>query len=103
MIFVEVIETPQRDWWVVADGRLVGLHLKTADCPEPLKQARDQAEELAKPYGFGILGIGTTWRSQVFDHVDDLSCRRGVCCRMREMTDAEQEEFVRAERRALSS
>ncbi len=100
VIFVEVVETPQRDWWVVADGRVVGLYLKTAECPDPLELAIQHGEDLSKPYGMSILSIGTTWRSRAFDHLEEMSCRRGVCCRMREMTEAEQDAFVEAEQRS---
>lgn len=81
MVDVEVLETPQRDWWVVADGRLVGLYLLSDGCPDPQSAALDHADELRGPFGMSILGLGTTWRSRVFDHVDDMSCRRGACCK----------------------
>ncbi len=81
VVFVEVIETPQRDWWVVADGRVVGLYLESPECPEPLEPAMRHGTELSKPYGMSILCVGTTWRSMAFDHLEDLSCRRGTCCR----------------------
>jgi hypothetical protein len=102
MVHVEVIEAPQGDWWVVADGRVVGLHLQSAECPDPFAVAYEHGLELSKPYGMSILHIGTTWRSRAFDHLEELGCRRGVCCRMREMTPAEQEAFVRAEQRKLA-
>jgi len=97
MVHLEVIEAPQGDWWVVTDGRVVGLHLRTPRGPDPFDAAYDQAAALSESGGMTILHTGTTWRSRAFDHLEDLSCRRGTCCRMREMTDAEQEEFVRAE------
>lgn len=81
MIHVEVIETPQEDWWVVADGRLVGLYLKTGECPDPHGPALEHGIELSHPFGMSVLHIGTTWRSRVFDHVEDMSCRRGACCK----------------------
>ena len=81
MVHVEVLETPQGDWWVVADGRLVGLHLKTERCPDPHEPALAHGSELSRPYGMSVLHIGTTWRSMVFDHVEDMSCRRGACCK----------------------
>lgn len=92
-----MIESPQRDWWVVADGRVVGLHLKSEERPEPMRAALDHGEELSRPYGMSILTIGTTWRSRALDHLEDMSCRRGACCRMREMTEEEQVAFVEAE------
>ena len=81
MVHVEVIESPQRDWWVVADGRVVGLYLKTEERPEPMGPALDHGRELSQPFGMSILSIGTTWRSMAFDHLEDLSCRRSTCCR----------------------
>jgi len=86
VVFIELLETPQRDWWIVADGRVVGLHLKSGDCPTPLDAAMKQGEDLSPTGGMSILCIGTTWRSQAFDHLADMSCRRGQCCRMREMS-----------------
>lgn len=79
-----MIETPQHDWWVVADGRVVALYLKTGECPDPLEPALVHAAELSKPCGNRVLSLGTTWRSMAFDHLEDMSCRRGACCRMRE-------------------
>ncbi len=89
VVHVEVIESPQRDWWVVADGRVVRLFLTAEDCPDPLTAALSFGEELSKPYGMSILTIGTTWRSMAFDHLEELSCRRGTCCRYWEEGDAE--------------
>lgn len=78
---VEVLETPQHDWWVVADGRLVGLYLLTEECPDPHGPALDHADELRGSFGMSVLHLGTTWRSAVFDHVEDMSCPRGACCK----------------------
>ncbi len=96
VVFVEVIQTPQRDWWVVADGRVVGLYLKSPDCPAPMEPAMAHGAELSKPYGMSILRVGTTWRSRAFDHLEDLSCRRGTCCRSR-WADAEEGSWADAE------
>lgn len=87
MVFVEVLQTPQDDFWVVADGRVVGLYLKTEECPEPIGPALDHARELSRPYGFSTLMHGTIWRSMAFDHLEDLSCRRGTCCRFRKLDE----------------
>lgn len=84
MVHVELIETPQGDWWVVADGRVVRLYLAGDERPNPLAAALNHGEELSKPYGLSILGIGTTWRSSAFDHLEELSCLRGACCRYRD-------------------
>lgn len=92
MVYVEVIETPQRDWWVVADGRVVGLHLRTDECPEPFEPALEHGRELSQPYGVVVLSLGTTWRSEAFDHLEDLSCRRGSCCRSRETEEWEGDD-----------
>ena len=81
MVFVELVETPQRDWWVVADGRVVGLYLKTDECPEPYRAAAAHGKELSETGGMLSLHIGTTWRSMAFDHLEDLSCLRSTCCR----------------------
>jgi hypothetical protein len=91
VVHVEVIESPERDWWVVADGRVVELYLLTERGPDPFTSALKRARELSRPYGLSILGLGTTWRSRAFDHLEDLSCRRGGCCRYRawEGDDAE--------------
>lgn len=62
-------------------GRLVGLHLKTEDGPDAHGSALDHGSQLSRPYGMSVLHIGTTWRSSVFDHVEDMSCRRGACCK----------------------
>jgi hypothetical protein len=89
MVDVEVIESPERDWWVVADGRVVELHLLTDHCRDPCTSALKRARELSEPYGFAVLRLGTTWRSRAFDHLEELSCRRGTCCRYRLMEDEE--------------
>jgi hypothetical protein len=81
VLAVEVIETPQRDWWVVVDGRVVELHLAEEGGPGPLKAALQAAHTLAQPYGYSVLALGTTWRSRAFDHLERLSCLRGTCCR----------------------
>ena len=85
MVLVELIESPQGDWWVVADGRVVRLFLAGEECPEPFAAALNHGEELSKPYGLLILCIGTTWRSRAFDHLEELSCLRGACCRYRDL------------------
>jgi hypothetical protein len=81
VVHVEMVQSPQRDWWVVADGRVVRLFLASKACPDPFGSALEHARELSKPYGFSVLGIGTTWRSMAFDHLEELSCLRGTCCR----------------------
>lgn len=79
--FVECIETPQRDWWVVVDGRVVALFLNEDDSGDHFSAALKKANELSGKYGYGTLSLGTTWRSRAFDHLEDLSCRRSTCCR----------------------
>jgi len=49
MVLVELLESPQHDWWVVADGRVVGLYLKTDECPEPYRAAAAHGKELRRP------------------------------------------------------
>lgn len=83
MVQVEVIQSPQDDWWVVADGRVVRLYLATEECPDPYVAALTHGRELSKPYGLSILTVGTAWRSSAFDHLEELSCQRGTCCRYR--------------------
>ena len=81
--FVECIETPQRDWWVVEEGRVVAIYLsESEDCDmDAFSAAQDHANELSGKYGYSTLTLGTTWRSGAFDHLEDLSCRRSTCCR----------------------
>ena len=82
VIDVEVIETPQRDWWVVADGRVVALSLKRDGSGDHYRDALAHADEMSgEGVGFSILSLGSTWRSMAFDHLNTLSCRRGTCCR----------------------
>lgn len=80
MIHVECIESPQRDWWVVADGRVVGLYLLEKGEPDPQMAAMEHGDRLRGNYGMSLLTHGTTWRSRAFDHLEDLSCRRSTCC-----------------------
>ena len=67
VIHVEVIESPQGDWWVVAEGRVVGLYLATQQCPDSYLAALNHGEELSGPHGLSILTIGlwpsTIWKS----------------------------------------
>lgn len=79
MADVEMIESPQRDWWVVADGRVVAIYLKEEG--DPFLAAHDHCDRLRRRYGMSILGLGTTWRSRAFDHLEDLSCLRSTCCK----------------------
>ena len=66
VVHVEVIESPQGGWWVVADGHVVRLYLATEQCPDPYLAALNHGEQLSKPHGLSILTIGTTWRSMAF-------------------------------------
>jgi len=95
VIHVELIEAPQEDWWVVADGRVLAVYLKTPEDPNPYRAAERHADELRGRYGMSILTLGTTWRSRAFDHLEDLSCLRGTCCRFRSR-DEEPEEWEAA-------
>lgn len=83
MIFVECVETPQRDWWVVADGRVVAVYLSEGGERDmsAFSAAQEHADELSGKYGFSTLTLGTTWRSRAFDHLEDLSCLRSTCCK----------------------
>ena len=82
--FVEMVESPQRDWWVVLDGRVMAVYLAESENgfdSDAWDAASDHADRLRGKYGCSILGHGTTWRSRAFDHLEDLSCRRSTCCR----------------------
>ncbi len=81
MIDVECIESPQHDWWVVADGRVVAVYLNKDDAPDPHVASLAHGDRLRGRYGMSILSLGTTWRSHAFDHLEDLSCLRSTCCR----------------------
>ena len=81
MVDVECIESPQRDWWVVADGRVVAVYLREDDEPDPQVAAMEHGGRLRGKYGMSILTHGTTWRSRAFDQLEDLSCLRSTCCR----------------------
>jgi len=78
---VECIESPQHDWWVVADERVVAVYLNEDDAPGPHAASLAHGDRLRGQYGMSILSLGTTWRSRAFDHLEDLSCRRSTCCR----------------------
>jgi len=81
VIHVECIESPQHDWWVVADGRVVTVYLNEDDAPDPHVASLAHGDRLRGQYGMSILSLGTTWRSRAFDHLEDLSCLRSTCCR----------------------
>lgn len=81
VIHVECIESPQRDWWVVADGRVLAVYLNEAGDPGAMEAAMEHGDRLRGEYGMSILSLGTTWRSRAFDHLEDLSCLRSTCCR----------------------
>lgn len=79
---VECIESPQRDWWVVLDGRVMAVYLHDDEEEhDAMTRAMAHADRLRGKYGMGILTHGTTWRSMAFDHLEDLSCRRSTCCK----------------------
>ena len=83
MPFIEMLESPQHDWWVIVDGRVVAVYLQEEDDEDgaAFEAAHTHADKLRGRYGISILGDGTTWRSRAFDHLEDLSCRRSTCCK----------------------
>lgn len=79
-----MIESPQHDWWVVLDGRVMAVYLnESGDRMDFAAQdaASEHCDRLRGKYGYSTLTLGTTWRSRAFDHLEDLSCRRSTCCR----------------------
>jgi hypothetical protein len=83
MVDVEMIESPQHDWWVVADGRVVAVYLSEEEERDmaAFNAAHEHGDRLRGEFGMSILNLGTTWRSRAFDHLEDLSCRRSTCCK----------------------
>src|SRR5680860_424532 len=93
MVMIEVLESPQHDWWVVQDGRVIAVHLESADGTlDAMDAAMRQARQLSPSGGFVAYTHGTTWRSAAFDHLEDIGCRRGRRCRECARLLAEEDE-----------
>lgn len=87
--FIQVIEAHGRDWWVVDDVRVVGVHLGGVDDDrmQALEAAWDQARELSDngccaTYSIAARSLAVTPRASLLGEPGDVpGADPGVVCR----------------------